>query len=154
MELSPVNQSLIEDRKPILTADGLVQTSNSPFEPAISQETQTSNGIGCGGGSGSGGGSGQLTVDQLEIEILPIIYDIVRCVEKDPLENAVKLRESQDCNHKIFELQKRFESAREQIRQLPGIDYNKEEQLQRQELLRSQLKLKQQLIRKYKDTEF
>lgn len=54
----------------------------------------------------------------------------------------------------IFELQKRFESAREQIKQLPGIDYNKEEQLQRLELLRSQLRLKQQLIRKYKDTEF
>nr|XP_032292554.1 mediator of RNA polymerase II transcription subunit 9 [Drosophila virilis] len=170
MELSPINQ--IEDRKPTLTADGLVQTSNSPFEPTaaattttttaaaaaaatataattttttVSQETQTSNGIGIGG---------PLTVDQLDIEILPIIYDIVRCVEKDPLENAVKLRESQDCNHKIFELQKRFDSAREQIKQLPGIDYNKEEQLQRLELLRSQLKLKQQLIRKYKDTEF
>lgn len=145
MELSPVNQ--IEERKPTLTADGLVQTSNSPFEPTttVSQETQTSNGIGIGG---------PLTVDQLDIEILPIIYDIVRCVEKDPLENAVKLRESQDCNHKIFELQKRFESAREQIKQLPGIDYNKEEQLQRLELLRSQLKLKQQLIKKYKDTEF
>jgi len=54
----------------------------------------------------------------------------------------------------IFELQKRFESAREQIRQLPGIDFNKEEQQQRLELLRNQLKLKQQLIRKYKDTEF
>ncbi|XP_017148756.2 mediator of RNA polymerase II transcription subunit 9, partial [Drosophila miranda] len=143
MELSPNNQ--IEDRKPNLTADGLVQTSNSPFEPTISQETQTSNGIGT---------QCQLTVDQLDIEILPIIYDVVRCVEKDPLENAVKLRESQDCNHKIFELQKRFESAREQIRQLPGIDYNKDEQLQRLELLRNQLKLKQQLIRKYKDTEF
>ncbi|XP_034479227.1 mediator of RNA polymerase II transcription subunit 9 [Drosophila innubila] len=145
MELSPINQ--IEDRKPTLTADGLVQTSNSPFEPTttVSQETQTSNGIGIGG---------PLTVDQLDIEILPIIYDIVRCVEKDPLENAVKLRESQDCNHKIFELHKRFESAREQIKQLPGVDYNKEEQLQRLELLRSQLKLKQQLIKKYKDTEF
>ncbi|KAL7737670.1 hypothetical protein ACLKA6_006072 [Drosophila palustris] len=145
MELSPINQ--IEDRKPTLTADGLVQTSNSPFEPTttVSQETQTSNGIGIGG---------PLTVDQLDIEILPIIYDIVRCVEKDPLENAVKLRESQDCNHKIFELQKRFDSAREQIKQLPGIDYNKEEQLQRLELLRNQLKLKQQLIKKYKDTEF
>ncbi|XP_023179397.2 mediator of RNA polymerase II transcription subunit 9 [Drosophila hydei] len=171
MELSPINQ--IEDRKPTLTADGLVQTSNSPFEQTsttttttaavtavtaasaaattttttVSQETQTSNGIGIGIG-------GPLTVDQLDIEILPIIYDIVRCVEKDPLENAVKLRESQDCNHKIFELQKRFDSAREQIKQLPGIDYNKEEQLQRLELLRSQLKLKQQLIRKYKDNEF
>ncbi|KAH8401487.1 hypothetical protein KR009_005865 [Drosophila setifemur] len=144
MELSPNNQ--IEDKKPILTADGLVQTSNSPFEPTISQETQTSNGI--------GGGQCQLTVDQLDIEILPIIYDIVRCVEKDPLENAVKLRESTDCIHKIFELQKRFDSARDQIRQLPGIDYNKEEQQQRLELLRNQLKLKQQLIRKYKDNEF
>jgi len=67
MDLSPNNQ--IEDRKPILTADGLVQTSNSPFEPTISQETQTSNGI---------GGQCHLTVDQLDIEILPIIYDIVR----------------------------------------------------------------------------
>lgn len=54
----------------------------------------------------------------------------------------------------IIELQKRFDSAREQIRQLPGIDYNKEEQQQRLELLRNQLKLKQQLIRKYKDIEF
>ncbi|KAH8369960.1 hypothetical protein KR093_001615, partial [Drosophila rubida] len=150
MELSPNNQN--EDRKPTLTADGLAQTSNSPFEPTtaptttVSQETQTSN--------GNSAASTPLTVDQLDIEILPLIYDIVRCVEKDPIENAVKLRESQDCNHKIFELQKRFESAREQIKQLPGIDYNKEEQLQRLELLRNQLKLKQQLIRKYKDTEF
>lgn len=81
MELSPINQ--IEDRKPTLTADGLVQTSNSPFDPnaatttatttttTVSQETQTSNGIG-------NGNSGPLTVDQLDIEILPIIYDIVR----------------------------------------------------------------------------
>lgn len=86
MELSPVNQ--IEDRKPTLTADGLVQTSNSPFDPnaaasattataaaatsTVSQETQTSNGI------GNGNSGGLLTVDQLDIEILPIIYDIVR----------------------------------------------------------------------------
>lgn len=86
MELSPINQ--IEDRKPTLTADGLVQTSNSPFDPnaaaaattaaaaaattTVSQETQTSNGI------GNGNSGGPLTVDQLDIEILPIIYDIVR----------------------------------------------------------------------------
>lgn len=54
----------------------------------------------------------------------------------------------------ILELQKRFESARAQIRLLPGIDYNKEEQLQKLELLKNQLKLKQQLIRKYKDNKF
>lgn len=50
----------------------------------------------------------------------------------------------------VLELQKRFESARHQIRQLPGIYFNKEEQLQQLETLRNQLVLKQQLIKKYK----
>ena len=55
---------------------------------------------------------------------------------------------------KVLELQKRFESVRKQIRQLPGIDYNKEEQLQRLDILRNQLQLKQQLIKKYRNTQF
>lgn len=54
----------------------------------------------------------------------------------------------------VLELQKRIESARNQIKQLPGIDYNIEEQLQRLETLRNQLTLKQQLIKKYKNTSF
>lgn len=54
----------------------------------------------------------------------------------------------------MLELQKRIESSRNQIRQLPGIDYNKEEQLQRLDTLRNQLVLKQQLIKKYKNTQF
>lgn len=54
----------------------------------------------------------------------------------------------------MIELQKRLDSARAQIKQLPGIDYNKEEQLQRLESLRNQLTLKQQLIKKYKDIQF
>lgn len=92
-----------------------------------------------------------LTVDQLDIEILPVIYDIIRCIEKDPMDNAQKQRESQKCSQKILLLQERFESARNQIKQLPGIDYNKEEQLKNLELLRNQLKRKQQLIKKYKN---
>lgn len=54
----------------------------------------------------------------------------------------------------IIELKKRLETTRQQIRQLPGIEFNKEEQLQRLQSLRNQLKLKQDLIRKYKNTEF
>lgn len=54
----------------------------------------------------------------------------------------------------VLELQRRIESARVQIKQLPGIDYNIEEQLQRLETLRNQLTLKQQLIKKYKNTPF
>lgn len=50
----------------------------------------------------------------------------------------------------ILELHKRLESAKSQIKQLPGIDYNKKEQLRQLELLRSQLAVKQKLIQKYK----
>ncbi|XP_055704174.1 mediator of RNA polymerase II transcription subunit 9 isoform X2 [Phlebotomus papatasi] len=91
-----------------------------------------------------------LSVDEIEIEILPTIYAIIRSVEKDPID---KQRESQDCSLKVLELQKRLESVRNQIRQLP-IDLNKEEQLQRLETLRNQLLLKQKLLTKYKNIQF
>ncbi|TMW44544.1 hypothetical protein DOY81_010379, partial [Sarcophaga bullata] len=53
-----------------------------------------------------------------------------------------------------FRATKTFRIGQSTIRLLPGIDYNKEEQLQKLELLKNQLKLKQQLIRKYKDIKF
>ncbi|XP_062544883.1 mediator of RNA polymerase II transcription subunit 9 [Armigeres subalbatus] len=89
-----------------------------------------------------------------ELEILPVIYEIIRSVEKDPVDNASKQKESQDCSQKVLELQKRLESARITIRQLPGINYSKEEQLRRLDSLRKQLALKQQLIKKYKNVQF
>lgn len=54
----------------------------------------------------------------------------------------------------VLELHKRLELARVTIRQLPGIEYSKEEQLRRLESLRKQLALKQQLIKKYKNVQF
>ncbi|KAL9695993.1 hypothetical protein quinque_015278 [Culex quinquefasciatus] len=86
-----------------------------------------------------------------EIEILPVIYEIIRSVEKDPVDNAAKQKESADCSQKVLELQKTLEAARATIRQLPGIEFSKEEQLRRLESLRKQLALKQQLIKKYKN---
>lgn len=77
-----------------------------------------------------------LTVDQLDVEILPVIYDIIRwyklrfiphssqnlssCVyvywrlfhlynssfEKDPTDNASKQRESQECSQKVSDMRK------------------------------------------------
>ncbi|XP_065368026.1 mediator of RNA polymerase II transcription subunit 9 [Calliphora vicina] len=135
MELSPNGEPV--DKKPILTAEGLVQSTAHTANATNSSSPDKT-----------------LTASNLDIEILPVIYDIIRCVEKDPKDNTAKQRESQECSQKILELQKRFEAARAQIRLLPGIDYNKEEQLQKLELLKSQLKLKQQLIRKYKDKQF
>uniref|UniRef100_A0A8D8C715 Mediator of RNA polymerase II transcription subunit 9 n=1 Tax=Culex pipiens TaxID=7175 RepID=A0A8D8C715_CULPI len=89
-----------------------------------------------------------------EIEILPVIYEIIRSVEKDPVDNAAKQKESADCSQKVLELQKTLEAARATIRQLPGIEFSKEEQLRRLESLRKQLALKQQLIKKYKNVQF
>lgn len=54
----------------------------------------------------------------------------------------------------VIKLQRRLDSARSQINRLTGIDYNKEEQLERLESLRNQLKQKQQLIKKYKNIQF
>uniref|UniRef100_T1GLT4 Mediator of RNA polymerase II transcription subunit 9 n=1 Tax=Megaselia scalaris TaxID=36166 RepID=T1GLT4_MEGSC len=92
-----------------------------------------------------------LKIADLDIEILPTIYEIIRCVEKDPSDNR---NVSQECSQKILELKRRFDTARSQIKQLSGIDFNKEEQLQKRELLRSQLKQKQELIAKYKNKQF
>ncbi|XP_063921172.1 mediator of RNA polymerase II transcription subunit 9 [Zophobas morio] len=92
----------------------------------------------------------KVTVENLNIEILPIIYEIIRSVEKDHHDNTAKTRESQDCSQKVLELQKRLDQARAEIRMLPGIDYSKEQQLHHLEALKTQLKLKQELLRKYR----
>lgn len=39
-----------------------------------------------------------------------------------------------------------------QIKRLPGIEYSKEEQLQKLETLRKQLRLKRELLLKYRNT--
>lgn len=92
----------------------------------------------------------KLAVEDLNIEILPVIYEIIRSIERDPHDTSAKTRESQDCSLKILELQKRLDQTRAQIRQLPGIEYSKEQQLANLEALRSQLHLKQKLLQKYK----
>jgi mediator of RNA polymerase II transcription subunit 9 len=71
-------------------------------------------------------------------------------VEKDHHDNTAKTRESQDCSQKVLELQKRLDQARAEIRLLPGIEYSKEQQLHHLEALKTQLKLKQELLRKYR----
>ncbi|XP_053675243.1 mediator of RNA polymerase II transcription subunit 9 [Anopheles nili] len=93
-------------------------------------------------------------VQPVEIEILPVVYDIIRSVEKDPIDNTAKQKESVECSQKVLELQRTLEAARATIRKLHGIEYSKEEQLRRLYSLRKQLVLKQQLIKKYKNVQF
>ncbi|CAB0037215.1 unnamed protein product [Trichogramma brassicae] len=92
----------------------------------------------------------QFTVADLDIEILPVIYDILRSIEKDP-HDSQKAKDSADTSQKILELKSKLESARAQINKLPGIEYSKQEQLQKLETLRQQLRLKKELIQKYRN---
>lgn len=91
-----------------------------------------------------------LNVEDLNIEILPVIYEIIRSIEKDHHDNTAKTRESQDCSQKVLELQKRLDQARADIRMLPGIEFSKEQQLNHLEALKTQLRLKQELLQKYR----
>lgn len=59
-------------------------------------------------------------------------------------------RVSQESSQKILELQRKIQTAREQVRKLPGVEYSKEEQLKHLEALRKQLLLKKRLLLKYK----
>ncbi|GJQ85226.1 hypothetical protein Trydic_g13066 [Trypoxylus dichotomus] len=90
----------------------------------------------------------RITVEELNIEILPVVYEIIRSVEKDHHDNTSKSRESQDCSLKVLELQKRLDHARAQIRLLAGIEFSKEQQLNHLEALKTQLRLKQELLQK------
>lgn len=59
-------------------------------------------------------------------------------------------RVSQESSQKVLELQRKIQTAREQVRKLPGVEYSREEQLRRLEALRKQLALKKHLLLKYK----
>jgi len=50
----------------------------------------------------------------------------------------------------VAELKAKLQLAKEQIAKLPGIDYSKEEQERQLELLRQQLVIKTELLKKYK----
>ncbi|CAH0718763.1 unnamed protein product, partial [Brenthis ino] len=92
-----------------------------------------------------------LTIQEVDVDFLPIVYEIIRSVERDFHDNSAKARESQDCSLKVLELQKKFDIARSQIRRLPGIEYNKQDQLKQFDILRTQLRLKRELLQKYRN---
>lgn len=94
----------------------------------------------------------QLSAEEVDVEILPLIYEIIRSIERDPHDATQKPRESQDTAQKILELQKKLDQAREQVKRLPGVDLSREEQLKRLEFLRTQLRLKRELLLKYRTT--
>merc|ERR1711976_417059 len=91
-----------------------------------------------------------LGAKEIDVEFLPLLYDIIRTIEKE--DASVRSEYSLEASQKILELNKKIETVREQVYKLPGIEYDKEEQLAQIQTLRKQLSMKKNLISKYKNT--
>ncbi|ODN05776.1 Mediator of RNA polymerase II transcription subunit 9 [Orchesella cincta] len=95
---------------------------------------------------------GSVSVEDIDVDFLALIYDIIKCVERENTESAqAKRSEFQESSQKIQEFHRKLDVTRDQIRKLPGIDYSKEDQIKKLEALRKQLVLKKKLLQKYKD---
>ena len=92
-----------------------------------------------------------LDVKDVDVELLPLVHDIVRALEKESNDHGQRTRDSLEASQKIIELNKKVEKVREDIYRLPGIEAGKEEQLAKMQNLRQQLKMKKDLIAKYKE---
>ena len=101
--------------------------------------------------SGSAGADINNSVEDIDIEFLPVIHEIVKTIERDPQDAGSKNKESLEASQRIQDLGKKIEAARDQVKKLPGVDFTKEEQAAQLIALKKQLVLKQELIEKYKN---
>ena len=92
-----------------------------------------------------------LDAAEVNVEVLPLVHDIIRAIEKDGNDQGQRARDSHEASQKILELSKKVEKIREDIYRLPGIEVSKEEQLAKLQSMKKQLKMKKELIAKYKE---
>ncbi|XP_025425807.1 mediator of RNA polymerase II transcription subunit 9 [Sipha flava] len=88
-----------------------------------------------------------ITVNDVDTDFLPLIHDIIKSSER---ENHEPQKSAQEITQKIQDLQKKIDQARSQIRKLPGVQYNSEQQLKAMDDLRQSLQMKRQLLLKYR----
>ncbi len=103
------------------------------------------------GSNGNKDETAPVTVDQMDPNLLPVVHDIFRIIEKDNQDVSQKNKDSLEASHKINEVGAKIAALRQQIYRLPGVEKDKEEQLRQLEVLRSQLASKKKLILKYKN---
>ena len=92
-----------------------------------------------------------LDAKEIDVELLPLVHDIIRVLEKDGNDIGQRSRDSLEASQKIIELNKKVEKVREDIYRLPGIEVSKDEQLVQLQNLKKQLQMKKDLIAKYKE---
>ncbi len=103
-------------------------------------------------GASSAEPSSNSTVEakDINVDLLPIVHDVVRALEKDANDVSQRSKDSQEASSKIMDFNKRVGEVREDIYRLPGIETSKEEQLAQLQNLKKQLQMKKDLIAKYK----
>ncbi|XP_042654738.1 mediator of RNA polymerase II transcription subunit 9 [Tyto alba] len=77
---------------------------------------------------------------QEEFSFLPLVHDIIKCMDKD----------SQDVHQVLNELKNKFQDMRKLISSMPGIGVSPEQQQQQLQNLREQVRTKNELLQKYK----
>ena len=70
-------------------------------------------------------------------ELLPILHDVVRAVERDNADTSAKNKDSLEAMNKVKELHRAIEAIREDIHAMPGIERSKSDQLKQLQALRS-----------------
>ncbi|XP_062359666.1 mediator of RNA polymerase II transcription subunit 9 [Cinclus cinclus] len=81
-----------------------------------------------------------LSPAQEEFSFLPLVHDIIKCMDKD----------SQDVHQVLNELKNKFQEMRKLISSMPGIGVSPEQQQQQLQSLREQVRTKNELLQKYK----
>ncbi|XP_048408762.2 mediator of RNA polymerase II transcription subunit 9 [Stegostoma tigrinum] len=89
--------------------------------------------------AGSGSGVKGL-IKQEDCSFLPIVHDIIKCMDKD----------SQDVHQELNKLKTKLQETREIILAMPGIDLSPEQQHLQLQNLRDQVRTKNELLQKYK----
>ena len=77
-------------------------------------------------GSGDASNQSPLNAQEVDVELLPLVHDIIRVLEKDCSDVSQRSRDSLEASQKIIELNKKVEKVREDIYRLPGIEVSKE----------------------------
>uniref|UniRef100_V9LKN4 Mediator of RNA polymerase II transcription subunit 9 n=2 Tax=Callorhinchus milii TaxID=7868 RepID=V9LKN4_CALMI len=87
-----------------------------------------------------GQSQGQKPAKDGDWSFLPLVHDIIKCMDKD----------SQDVHQELSKLKIKFQETRDTISSMPGIDVSPEQQQQQLQNLQDQVRIKKELLQKYK----
>lgn len=86
-----------------------------------------------------------------DFDFTDVTYKILRTLEKEPNDQNQRIKQTQNVNIHLAELQKQLNAARKKIMKIPGIEFSQDDQLKNLEKLHQNLIKKKELIAKYRN---